>query len=514
MELIEGEDLAARLRRGGRLVRGAGGSDRPRRRAGARRRAHPRDRPSRRQARATSCSRATAGRWSPTSGSPGWRPTPRARSRARPSAPSTTSARSRRAARRRRPALRRLQPRPGAVRGADRQRAWTGEIDRAPSPRSGSVPTRRRRARSAPRSRPPSTRSSSGRSIRTRRVGSRTAAAMAAALEPIVSRPDASEPDRRGRSAIVAGEPAPRSDRRAAPAAASPVATAAARRHVRAPRVRPPARVAASSRSGRRGRRWSASRGDRRRRVLVAVAAWRRSARSRRAEASQALPHADAGRPTAPEPTPDADRPRASPTPTPTPSPEAPTEPPGRGARDLCDPILGFPCGLESRDLRAVALRAVVPIRAPRRLVDLALGADLDRARPARRAGLTFASGLIATSTRTATRRGATLAARDLVESVHRDRWGRPPASPHDIRVDERRATRRPTSPRSDADRVALFGTSTQTYFLEPTGRPGSSSSTARMADDRARHRTARGSRPRGDPRRRRPGRPARIRFR
>ena len=42
MELIEGEDLAARLRRGGRLARDGGGPDRSRRGARARRRPRPR----------------------------------------------------------------------------------------------------------------------------------------------------------------------------------------------------------------------------------------------------------------------------------------------------------------------------------------------------------------------------------------------------------------------------------------------------------------------------------------
>ena len=79
MELIEGEDLAARLRRGGRLAAARRGPDRPRRRAGARRRPRPRHRPSRREARQHPARRATAARWSPISGSPASPPTPRAR---------------------------------------------------------------------------------------------------------------------------------------------------------------------------------------------------------------------------------------------------------------------------------------------------------------------------------------------------------------------------------------------------------------------------------------------------
>ena len=51
MELIEGEDLAARLRRAGRLEPAEAARIGPRRRARARRRPRPRDRPSRREAR-------------------------------------------------------------------------------------------------------------------------------------------------------------------------------------------------------------------------------------------------------------------------------------------------------------------------------------------------------------------------------------------------------------------------------------------------------------------------------
>ena len=148
-----------------------GGPDRPRRRPRAGRGAHPRASSIATSSPATSCSPATAGRWSPTSGSPGWRPTPRARSRHDPRLGPLLQPRAgqgRDDDRR----IRRLQPRAGAVRGADRAAGMERRDDSGPGGASGSVPMPRRRARPPGDARPRWTRSSSGRSTRIRRVAS------------------------------------------------------------------------------------------------------------------------------------------------------------------------------------------------------------------------------------------------------------------------------------------------------------------------------------------------------
>ena len=583
--------------------------------------------------RATSCSRATAGRWSPTSGSPGWRPTPRARSRARPSARSTTSARSRRRARRRpapptstalawcctrhspgsgRGPARRRRPwrrsgsvptrrrrarsaprsRPPSTRSSSgrsirtrraaspagsrwhlrssrssrgptrrarpsgsRVRRWppgrcdrggwsrgrrpiparrslvhyfspeqakgettTGASDvyslglcctrhspgsghgparpRRPWRRSGSVPTRPRRAPSAPRSRPPSTRSSSGRSIPTRRAGSPAGIAMAAALEPIVSRPDPSSPTvgipsatlAAGAAAIVAGgagrgsvtagagcRRAGASGCRRAIGGRAADATAVGLEPGQAGRCDlGSASVAGHRRTAvRAGRR----RGRRRRRPVRRVASRRCRFGRRRTRHDHAKTDPDA----APDRPADPGRrsSRRPPTPTPTPVPKPATKPPARGARDLCDPILGFACGLEKGTYEPSRFEPPIRFKLRDGWSTSLWEADLIAlGRP--EGGLTFASGLLGVYPN-GDATDAPRSRRSLIETfIVTD--GVAAGRPHDIRVDKRRATvvdLAPTGP----DRVALFGTSTQTYL--PRGRPArpaSSSSTTRMA--------------------------------
>jgi hypothetical protein len=152
--------------------------------------------------------------------------------------------------------------------------------------------------------------------------------------------------------------------------------------------------------------------------------------------------------------------------PTPTPIPKVTPKPPAGAARDLCDPILGFACGLERGTYEPS--RFVPPIRF--KLRDgwstslwepdlIALGRH--------EGGLTFASGLMGVYPNGAVT-DAPGTRRSLVEAfIGTD--GVAAGRPHDIRVDKRRATvvdLAPTGP----DRVALFGTSTQTYYLEAYG--------------------------------------------
>lgn len=158
-----------------------------------------------------------------------------------------------------------------------------------------------------------------------------------------------------------------------------------------------------------------------------------------------------------PEPT---KAPEPTPVPTPTPKPRA------GSASDLCDPILGFACRLDAGTYEPS--RFVPPIR-------FALGdgwstsvweADLIvLGRPA--GNLTFA-GAITTVYPSGDAADPPRSARALVETfIGTD--GVAAGRPADQKLDKRKATvvdLAPTGP----DRLALFGTSTQTYYLEPFG--------------------------------------------
>jgi hypothetical protein len=194
-----------------------------------------------------------------------------------------------------------------------------------------------------------------------------------------------------------------------------------------------------------------------------------------------ALPGGDAGglavATTTPSPT---STPAATPRPTPTvrPSPKPTARPtaapkatpritarPAGDTGDLCDPILGFACGLGAGRYEPSAFTPAIRF---------ALGdgwstvlAEHDIIVLGRDTGvLTFASGLTAVypSGGDATRAPAT--ARGLVEAfVTTD--GVAARKPSTGRVDKRRATIVDLSLTSPA-RLALFATSDQTYYLEP----------------------------------------------
>ena len=351
MELIEGEDLAARLRRGRPPRAGRGGPDRARRRPRARRRAHPRDRPSRREARQHPARARRTGdghrlRDRPAGGRRrGGRPGHDARlgPLLQPGAGQGRDDDRR---------LGRLQPRPRPVRVADRPAG----VERRDDGRAGGGPDRRRRRRiratSGPRSRPRSTRSSSARSTRTR-ARYPNGQAMAAALEPLVARPDPASPtvgDRLPRCSPLRrsrldGAPAPpgrTADPGWSPRSVRPP-VAPGRRRSDAVRRAPPAIAAPLVVlllvvGGRRRR--PAARGAARSRRPGGVAFASPTPRPTRR-------HADTDRP------PDAD-PDATPAPTtgaanrhrsPRHRPEAARAP---ASLDLCDPFFGVACGLDA----------------------------------------------------------------------------------------------------------------------------------------------------------------------
>ena len=212
------------------------------------------------------------------------------------------------------PGIRHVRPRAGAVRGADRQRAWSGDTTDAIALARIGADAAVAQARSGPRSPPRSTRSCvralaprPGRSLPERRGHGGGARARRPAPVGREHHDHRRHAHRRWRAG--AGRDLPRARR------GVPVATAAARRRVRAPRIR---RRRGSGELALRGRgRAGGAARDR----------WRRDARGRpawhgapgRAERGEpgAAPHAHAGaqsRAPTPEPTPE-------PSPEPTPSP-------------------------------------------------------------------------------------------------------------------------------------------------------------------------------------------------
>ena len=184
-------------------------------------------------------------------------------------------------------------------------------------------------------------------------------------------------------------------------------------------------------------------------------------------------------------------------------SPSAATKPPARGARDLCDPILGFACGLEKGTYEPSRFEPPIRFKLRDGWSTSLWEADLI-ALGRQEGGLTFASGLLGVYPN-GDATDAPRSRRSLIETfIVTD--GVAAGRPHDIRVDKRRATvvdLAPTGP----DRVALFGTSTQTFFLEADRHDPHRRHRQRGWPDRARHRAPRGLDARGDPRRGRSGR-------
>ena len=295
--------------------------------------------------------------------------------------------------------------------------------------------------------------------------------AIAAALEPIVSRPDPSSPTTGVPSVTLAAGAAAMSA--AGAGAAGTLATPAA--HAAAPPMRPPSAADPHRPVGATTVRRASPAIAGPLFVLVVVAAVVAGGLFVASLPSQADSGLVAIATATPKPT-RTPRPTARPTPVPvvkptaapkpTPTPKAVVKPPTAGARNLCDPIFGFACGLEKGTYDPT--RFEPPIRFKLRdgwstelwEVDLiALGR--------REGGLTFASNLLGVYP-DGDATDAPRSRRSLVETfIETD--GVAAGRPHDIRVDKRRATvvdLAPTGP----DRVALFGTSTQTFYLESVG--------------------------------------------
>jgi serine/threonine-protein kinase len=172
-----------------------------------------------------------------------------------------------------------------------------------------------------------------------------------------------------------------------------------------------------------------------------------------------------------PRPTPTL---RPTPLPTPTaaatvsakPTPKRPPNTPGRGARDLCDPFLGIACGLDRGTYEPS--KFAPPIR-------FVLGdgwsvssSDSDGFTIDRTEGsMTFASAIAAVYPSGQPTAPPT-SARSLVETFIETN-GVAAGKPGQGHIDKHRSTvvdLTPTGP----DRVALFSTNTQTFYLEPVG--------------------------------------------
>ena len=157
-----------------------------------------------------------------------------------------------------------------------------------------------------------------------------------------------------------------------------------------------------------------------------------------------------------------APNPTLAPKPTPKPPPNTPT----RGARDLCDPFLGIACGLDPGTYEPSKF-------APPAHFVLGAGWSVSVSEPdmfvldRTEGSMTFASGVTAVYPHGVATEAPT-SPRSLVETfIETD--GVAAGKPAQGHVDKRKSTvvdLTPTGP----DRVALFGTGTQTFYLEPVG--------------------------------------------
>jgi serine/threonine-protein kinase len=167
-------------------------------------------------------------------------------------------------------------------------------------------------------------------------------------------------------------------------------------------------------------------------------------------------------RPT-PKPTP---TPAPTAKPTPTPLPAQPTPRLAGTVGDLCQPILGFPCGLGAGTYQPATFEPAVSF-------DLDDGwstslyepdiLSLDRAEGA----LTLA-GAVTPASSSVDQQDPPRSARDLVE-VFIETDGVAASRPDVARVDRRRATAVDLSP-TGPNRVPLFSTARETFYLEPHG--------------------------------------------
>jgi len=159
--------------------------------------------------------------------------------------------------------------------------------------------------------------------------------------------------------------------------------------------------------------------------------------------------------------------PTAAPTagPTATPAPAQPTPLLAGTLGDLCQPILGFPCGLGAGAYQPVSFQPAVSFQLGDGWSTSLYEPDivsLDRPEGA----LTLAGGVAAVSS--SADQDPPRSARDLAE-VFIETDGVAAARPAVARVDKRRATAVDLSPTGQA-RVPLFTTSKETFYLEPHG--------------------------------------------
>ena len=284
--------------------------------------------------------------------------------------------------------------------------------------------------------------------------------AMAAALEPIVSRPDPASPTVGVPTATLAAGAAAVAAVGAAPAVlATPLRPPSAGGLVR-PAVVGPVRRASPLIAGPLL-------------VLVAVATvvlgglFVASLPGRADSGAVALATRTPKPTRTPTPTPRPTAvPTVKPTKAPTPIPKTTPKPAAGAARDLCDPIFGFACGLEKGTYTPSRFEPPILFKLRDGWSTSVWESDLiglDR----QEGGLTFASGLISVYPN-GDAADAPRSARLVAESFI-DTDGVAARRPKAGQVDKHKATivdLAPTGP----DRVPLFGTSTQTFYLEPFG--------------------------------------------
>ena len=352
---------------------------------------------------------------------------------------------------------------PRAVRGTDRAAGVARRDDGGPGggPDRCRCPVAARRPPGDPgrpgRGRRPGARPGSGAPLRQRgRHGRR---ARTDRLAPRPGEPDGRRPDRhvgrgrrRGRGGREPRRPRPLPPRLcdhprppvlSARPASSPVRRAS-------PVIAGPLLVLVRRRGGRR--RWPLRR-------IPAGPRGLGGGRARHEDAeTDAHADADARRPTA--------VPTVKPTKAPTPVPKATPKPAAGAARDLCDPIFGFACGLEKGTYTPSRFEPPILFKLRDGWSTSVWESDLiglDR----QEGGLTFASGLISVypnGDATDAPRSARLVAESFIDTD-----GVAARRPKASQVDKHKATivdLAPTGP----DRVPLFGTSTQTFYLEPFG--------------------------------------------
>jgi len=196
-----------------------------------------------------------------------------------------------------------------------------------------------------------------------------------------------------------------------------------------------------------------------------------------------ALPASDNGTAAIVSPSPKASKtpaptatPRPTPRPTPTPAPTAkptstpaPPQPTPRQAGtlgDLCQPILGFPCGLGAGLYQPATFQPAVSFRLGDGWSTSLYETDIVSLTRAE-GGLTFA-GAVSAVYPSGGQDAAPRSARAMAE-VFVETDGVAASRPGAGRVDKRRSTVVDLSP-TGPDRVALFSTAKETYYLEPHG--------------------------------------------